>query len=392
MEPSTVEATDLHDHAKDGVASGPSDPLVVPPRDDTDEGRSNPFGPQSQPEQTQRFQSADVKIDRPSTLDVDNQGENSIEEILHDSPSDEDDDGRRPDPSILNAAAVATPSKAQSMNQEKIEKATSFLRNADILDLPIAVKRKYLESNAGMTNDEIDAALELANDAGARGRAKSGEQREGRKEKAGADLDRLEKWRPSGDDDILEEGWERDAVGPSNLGRGGRGGGHLSRRRPDDDYEFDRGDGGHRRPAPGPYFDERDPYDRWEGHPRRRYGHPSRERRIPYAEPRYHDSNLGNHTSVTDYGQLQGGERPREDTINDDESSSFFSLPAWAGGFSLGVFCLAALRWLNGGDFVLFPPPSTTETLGMSQQSRADMAEKEEGRHFLVGKGEADRI
>ena len=31
---------------------------------------------------------------------------------------------------------------------------------------------------------------------------------------------------------------------------------------------------------------------------------------------------------------------------------------SWVGGFSLGVVGLAAWRWLNGGDFVLFPPTS----------------------------------
>jgi len=31
---------------------------------------------------------------------------------------------------------------------------------------------------------------------------------------------------------------------------------------------------------------------------------------------------------------------------------------SWLGGFSLGILGLAAWRWLNGGDFVLFPPPS----------------------------------
>lgn len=41
-----------------------------------------------------------------------------------------------------------------------------------------------------------------------------------------------------------------------------------------------------------------------------------------------------------------------------NNEQSHFSLSTVAGGFSLGVFCLAALRWLNGGDFVLFPPPT----------------------------------
>ena len=42
----------------------------------------------------------------------------------------------------------------------------------------------------------------------------------------------------------------------------------------------------------------------------------------------------------------------------DDHLKPSFSFTSWAGGFSLGVFCLAAFRWLNGGDFILFPPPT----------------------------------
>jgi len=37
--------------------------------------------------------------------------------------------------------------------------------------------------------------------------------------------------------------------------------------------------------------------------------------------------------------------------------SSFLSFSSLAGGFCMSTFCLAAVRWLNGGDFVLFPPP-----------------------------------
>jgi len=43
----------------------------------------------------------------------------------------------------------------------------------------------------------------------------------------------------------------------------------------------------------------------------------------------------------------------------EEGESSFFSFSSWAGGFCMSTFCLAALRWLNGGDFVLFPPPVT---------------------------------
>ncbi|EED93320.1 predicted protein [Thalassiosira pseudonana CCMP1335] len=50
-----------------------------------------------------------------------------------------------------------------------------------------------------------------------------------------------------------------------------------------------------------------------------------------------------------------GRGRPLHERRNPNQYSGGRDGP---GGFSLGVFCLAALRWLNGGDFVLFPPPT----------------------------------
>ncbi|EJK45126.1 hypothetical protein THAOC_36275 [Thalassiosira oceanica] len=54
-------------------------------------------------------------------------------------------------------------------------------------------------------------------------------------------------------------------------------------------------------------------------------------------------------------------------------------LPAWLGGLSMGVFCLAALRWLNGGDFILFPPATANdqpvildEPTSMTQDNKLD--------------------
>jgi len=46
-----------------------------------------------------------------------------------------------------------------------------------------------------------------------------------------------------------------------------------------------------------------------------------------------------------------------------------------AGGFSLGIFALAAFRWLNGGDFILFPPPSTVNANGESTPVKTEEEE-----------------
>lgn len=50
-----------------------------------------------------------------------------------------------------------------------------------------------------------------------------------------------------------------------------------------------------------------------------------------------------------------GGNNYREDLEGD--TSNNFSFSSWVGGFCMSAFCLAALRWLNGGDFILIPPP-----------------------------------
>ncbi|KAL9189005.1 hypothetical protein ACHAXT_011495 [Thalassiosira profunda] len=118
------------------------------------------------------------------------------------------------------------------LDEERIEKARSFLRNAEIRDVPAPDKRRYLQSKVGLTPSEIDAALERAA--------------------------------------------ETEGMYP-------------------------------------PQYTDGPPH-------------------------------------------MQG----REET---EPPPSLF--PAWAGGFSLGVFCLAALRWLNGGDFVLFPSPTAAESLAV---------------------------
>ena len=51
-------------------------------------------------------------------------------------------------------------------------------------------------------------------------------------------------------------------------------------------------------------------------------------------------------------------------------STPFFSLYSWVGGFCMSTFCLAALRWLNGGDFVLFPPPAAAVATTQIKQSK----------------------
>ena len=64
--------------------------------------------------------------------------------------------------------------------------------------------------------------------------------------------------------------------------------------------------------------------------------------------PQYQNHMQPPHNSMNNMGNF----RPEE-----GGESSFLSFSSLAGGFCMSTFCLAAVRWLNGGDFVLFPPP-----------------------------------
>ena len=76
----------------------------------------------------------------------------------------------------------------------------------------------------------------------------------------------------------------------------------------------------------------------------------------------------------------------------DHEGTSSSSLPtstSLVGGFSLGIFCLAAIRWLNGGDFVLFPPPSTESNYTEEAVTKRDEGE---GEARLLSINEGDTV
>mmetsp|Transcript_9755 Transcript_9755/g.19754 ORF Transcript_9755/g.19754 Transcript_9755/m.19754 type:complete len:633 (-) Transcript_9755:31-1929(-) len=72
--------------------------------------------------------------------------------------------------------------------------------------------------------------------------------------------------------------------------------------------------------------------------------------------PPYQNHMQPPHNSMNNFGpnnnNNMGNIRP-----DDGGESSFLSFSSLAGGFCMSTFCLAAVRWLNGGDFVLFPPP-----------------------------------
>lgn len=181
-----------------------------------------------------------------------------------------------------------TPLNRAPTDEERIQKAESFLRNKEIDNISTLAKRDFLEKKAGLSRDEVDRAMErVANSEGI---------------------------------NMFNEKSER---------RSGHGGYGESYKGLDRGYEVE--------PHHGRYmhrdhrmYDGRSPYDI------------SRMN----TEPHYNNTNS--------YGNVMH----HEDEPREKQGISFTS---WAGGFSLGIFCLAALRWLNGGDFILFPPPTAAE-------------------------------
>ncbi|KAL3793122.1 hypothetical protein HJC23_005624 [Cyclotella cryptica] len=227
-------------------------------------------------------------------------------------------DAKRADANIADADGLTKTSPSLSIDEERIQKAESFLRNGEIENVSVSAKRDFLEKKAGMSSHEVDAAMKRV--------AKRGE------------LDRFDENRDyerRGSDDRYRSG-EIDSYG---HGR------DIQRR-----YQDDR-------------LDDRDSYrNRHE----RDYRMDDRrgqvyEPTLQHSQPRYYDSNTMN----PPYAQ---GVSPDQIEEQQRSRSSEFSLFSWAGGFSLGVVCLAALRWLNGGDFVLFPPPSVSDSIRLQRR------------------------
>lgn len=203
------------------------------------------------------------------------------------STTHDDDDSDR----ILQTIyEKSTPSK---IDEEKIKKAISFLRNKEIRDVSPTDKRKYL-AKVGMCQNEIDTAL-----------------------------DRL-------------AAATTTAADSKEMTQGGN--------------------------------------NRDEGQP-------------------HHHRRLQHHQNQNHYGGPPHSPGPlppqnymqsRHDSIRHEEGeSSFFSFSSLAGGFCMSTFSLAALRWLNGGDFVLFPPPMAASTsmgsVGRIKQNNESQNEDDDG-------------
>ena len=187
-----------------------------------------------------------------------------------------------------NSPIPIPPSTKPSIDETKIEQAISFLQNHEIQDVTSEEKRKYLETNVGLSSDEINLALDRA--ARRVGIANSNEQ-------------------------------------PNHQ----------------------RGD----------YRGRVQSYD---------------QSRLPNNYHRQHYRN--NEPPPHSHNMLHSNER-------EDASNSL--IPA-VGGFSLGVFCLAAIRWLNGGDFVLFPGP-TTSSVSSNNYVAAIKSGEEEKDHLNNSNG-----
>jgi len=261
-------------------------------------------------------------------------------EVIHQSPkqstsSDETNEIKQHSPSSRKSSTTISPPR---IDEENIAKAEAFLRNDEIHDLPTKSKRKYLASKAGMTPQEIDVALERV--AGKEGMMMGAH---------------------DNDDGENAKNKNRSSRSPhdreDNYGRAGQSG---SQRHSDD--QFRDGQQGHGRTPNNQHYQD-DPYRN--NHPRG----PMEQQRRP---PPHHDTPPHDNSNNMQNMQPYPGATETQDMT---PSSSF--LPAWAGGISLGIFTLAALRWLNGGDFVLFPPPTASEPRGMESTIGSSMKDDE---------------
>mmetsp|Transcript_9753 Transcript_9753/g.19751 ORF Transcript_9753/g.19751 Transcript_9753/m.19751 type:complete len:630 (-) Transcript_9753:31-1920(-) len=115
----------------------------------------------------------------------------------------------------------------------------------------------------------------------------------------------------------------------------------------------DRAQGGSLNRDEGRPYQHRQPQQQHYQQQQNQYGGP------PHSTgplPPYQNHMQPPHNSMNNFGpnnnNNMGNIRP-----DDGGESSFLSFSSLAGGFCMSTFCLAAVRWLNGGDFVLFPPP-----------------------------------
>jgi len=90
---------------------------------------------------------------------------------------------------------------------------------------------------------------------------------------------------------------------------------------------------------------------------------------------------------------MHQGNQNTQDMLQPHSSSTASSI---VGGFSLGIFALAAFRWLNGGDFILLPPPSTISANGESTPLKIEQAEsgeddREEAKLMNINEDDTDQ-
>ena len=237
-----------------------------------------------------------------------------------------------PPPPPMSPTATAT---IPAPDEGRIALATSFLRRAGVSPRGASSRdegRRYLESKAdevGLTTAEIDEAMDRMVGGGGRGGGGGGD--------GGGRL-------RSGEAEEDDEDFRRGRGSSSSSG-----GDRRSPRRPEDGGDDDGGGGRAEAGRPRPRAD-RHPRDA--RHHRDDYGH----------VPKHYDG--GDYDEGGDDG-ITGMRRPRRphhsagggEERRSPSSPTASHAPSLAGGFTLGVLSLAALRWLNGGDFVLFPPP-----------------------------------
>ena len=263
------------------------------------------------------------------------------------------------------------------VDESKIQKAISFLQNPTIRDVSNNNKRIYLEQKTDLNMWEIDAAMNriMKRNATAAGGGVDGNVNGNLKDCGGNDVTTGEY--VSRGHHTHEQLQEEQHQNPSDhynthphhhQQQQRRGHPPSPLRREDGNYYNDYNNSARQRfpPPPSPpsqpslpqYQDDNE-HNHW-------------QRREGQHDPHYYDNGSNHHTDYRHHyrgWEGDGGEVITAAVEEEGGGGGGGSTSSWIGGFSIGIFGLAAWRWLNGGDFILFPPPSIVSSATTASSS-----------------------
>ncbi len=248
------------------------------------------------------------------------------------------------------------------VDESKIQKALSFLQNPTIRDVSNNNKRLYLERNTDLNMWEIDAAMNRImgrND----GVVIGGVDGNGNiRDSGGNDVSdyvaRGHHAHQNPSDHYNTHHHQQQQEQQHKQQRRGHPPSPLHCE--DDNYHNDYNSARRRLPPPPtpsqpslPQSQDDNEYNHWQG---------GRQH-----DPHYDDDGTNHHTDYRHH--YRGWEGDGREVVTAAVGGGGGGTSSWIGGFSIGIFGLAAWRWLNGGDFVLFPPPSIVSSVTTTASS-----------------------